>query len=141
MPHENFDTDIAEHADEFEAAEEAMRGIVDAFARGDIDMPTAETYVQTIAADLTARSGAWVIDVVPQVYVDGIADALEAPDASEAATEGASGGTHQVRVLISQRRILRRLDYASDGLLVDALDKIDAVVEESLDAELVADDK
>lgn len=128
MAHEDFDSDINILLDEFGAAAELMLDIVAMYIEGSLTAPDAEANIETVGETLRGNARAWTADVMTRAYVDGMAEALSA----DPETNTVPQQDHAAMQGLAQRRLERRLVHAIDGLVVDALDRLDEALEGSL---------
>jgi hypothetical protein len=128
VPHQDFDSDIEIVASAFERTGQAMEQVVGVYLDGGLSAPEAEDAIEMLGDALKREVSEAVADLIPRAYADGLSEALQSAD---------SPGPlpledHETMQALSQRRLQRRLSHAADGLVVDALDQLDAAVEARL---------
>jgi hypothetical protein len=131
VAHSDFDGDIEIVASAFERVGIEMQKVVHIYSNRD-DMPAAqaEYAIEALGAALKREVTEAVAVLIPRAYVDGQMQALEGSFVDGAAVIAAED--HKAMAGLSQRRLQRRLAHAADGLVVDALDQLDAAVEARL---------
>lgn len=129
MAHEDFDGNINTLLDEFGVAIDVMIGFVAQYLDGTLSAPEAEVNIEDVGDALRAVGRGWCADVIPRVYADGVTEALRGGSQQATTLEQQD---HAAMLGLSQRRLERRLTHAVDGLVVDALDRLDEAVEADL---------
>lgn len=124
MAHADFDPDIQILEDEFGTATDQMMAFVQAYISGTITAPVAEDAIEETGTDLKHAVAVWASTVIPQAYADGISEAIKLVDNDTVPPED-----HATLSGLAVRRLSRRLSHAADGLVVDALDRLDEAVE------------
>lgn len=114
--HSDFDEDIQDHSEDFEAAEEAMLAVVLAATLGTISGAEAQGQLELIAGELKRRSGAWAAEVLPEVYLDGLQEALGPQDA----TQRLADPLHQAFVRNASEGLVEALAGTTDQMSRDA---------------------
>ncbi len=139
MAHKDYDDEIEDLAEGFDAAEEGMLAVLLAVIAGRIAEALGLSQVAAIADDLKARSAAWVAQVIPDIYADGIAEAqgaLEADETPEDAPESVesvmSRPEHRALLELAQRGTQRDLESAADRLALDAQRGLDELTQRNV---------
>ena len=124
MAHSDFDSEIEAITNEFEIATNAMQQVVEAYIAGTITAPDAEEGIELLGEQLKASVTVMAAETISAAYADGITEALKNDAADTVPPED-----HQTMASLGIRRLCRRVEHAADGLVVDALDKLDEAVE------------
>jgi hypothetical protein len=116
VSHADFDDDIQDHSEDFEAAEEAMLAVVLAVIAGSLTEAEAQGQLELIAGELRGRSVAWAAEVLPDVYLDGLEEALGPREAEERL----SNPLHQAFLSNASAGLVEALAGTTDQMTRDA---------------------
>ncbi len=133
IAHQDYDDEIEELSEDFDAAEEGMLAVLLAVIAGRIAEALGLSQVAAIADDLKARSAAWVAQVIPDIYADGIAEAQQALEADETPDERMQAPEHQAMLQIAQRGLERDLSNVADRMTLDAERSLDEILRRGIE--------
>lgn len=127
MSHADFDPQIQVLEDAFAATTDHMTTLVKGYISGTISAPETEDAIEQEGEFLKQTISVWVETVIPDAYADGIEEAIKLVEVDTVPPED-----HATLSGLAVRRLSRRLTHAADGLVVDALDRLDEALEANL---------